>query len=122
MGQRRRYGYFDDKLFAVYVHMEGIDAFSQIRSYVQHKYGIPRIIRESRGDLTTHSWKAEETRIKLKHYQTSGKLKISFYYLPISRLANLEMEIEGEEPPEPVFPLNARRQREAIQQMEFLSF
>jgi hypothetical protein len=116
------YGYFDDKLFAVYVHMEGIDVFSQIRSYVQQKYGIPRITRESRGDLTTHSWKAGETRIKLKHYQTSGKLKISFYYLPLTGRANQEMDIEGEEPHEPIFPLNARRQREAIQHMEFLSF
>lgn len=116
------YGYFDDRLFAVYVHMEGIDAFSQIRSYVQHKYGIPRITRESRGDLTTHSWKIEEIRIKLKHYQTSGRLKMSFYHLPLSGRANLEMQIEGDEPPEPVFPLNARRQQEAIQHMELLSF
>jgi hypothetical protein len=116
------YGYFEDRLFAVYVHMEGIDVFSQIRSYIQHKYGIPRIVRESRGDLTTHSWKIDDTRIKLKHYQTSGRLKMSFYYLPLSSRANLEMEIEGDEPPEPVFPLSARRQRAAIQQMELLSF
>lgn len=116
------YGYFDDKLFAVYVDMEGMDAFSQIRGYVQHKYGVPKISRETRGDLTTYSWKVDETRIKFKHYETSGRMKLAFYYMPIAGLANLEMKLEGDEPPEPVFPLTGRRQREAIQQMELLSF
>ena len=116
------YGYYDDPLFAVYVEMEGIEAFSQIRSYVQHKYGVPKISRETRGDLTTYSWKVDDTRIKFKHYETSGRMKLSFYYMPIAGRVNLEMRLEGEEPPEPIFPLTGRRQREAIQQMELLSF
>ena len=38
------YGFFDDKFFAVYVNIEGIDVFSQIKSYIQHKYGVPNKI------------------------------------------------------------------------------
>lgn len=116
------YGYYDDKLFAVYVDMEGIEAFSQIRSYVQHKYGLPKISRETRGDLTTYSWKVDDTRIKFKHFETSGRMKLSFYYMPLAGRVNLEMKLEGDEPPEPIFPLTGRRQREALQQMELLSF
>jgi hypothetical protein len=119
------YGFYDDKFFAVYVDIEGIDIFSQIKSYIQHKYGVPsKVSRETRGDLTTYSWKLDQTQIKFKHHETSGKMKISFYYLPIANRVNAEMKKELEdEPPGPVFPLSAVRQSEAIrQQMEFLSF
>jgi len=119
------YGFYDDKFFAVYVNIEGIDVFSQIKSYIQHKYGVPnKTSRETRGDLTTYSWKLSQTQIKFKHHETSGKMRISFYYLPIANQVNAEMKQDLEdEPPGPIFPLNAQRQSEAIrQQMEFLSF
>jgi hypothetical protein len=119
------YGFYDDKFFAVYVNIEGIDVFSQIKSYIQHKYGVPnKTSRETRGDLTTYSWKLNQTQIKFKHHETSGKMKISFYYLPIANQAKMEMKQDlADEPPGPIFPLSARRQSEAIQQqMEFMSF
>ncbi len=119
------YGFYDDKFFAVYVNIEGIDVFSQIKSYIQHKYGVPRkTSRETRGDLTTYVWKLNQTQIKFKHHETSGKMKMSFYYLPIANQVNAEMKKDEEdEPPEPVFPLSAVRQSEAVRsQMEFMSF
>jgi hypothetical protein len=119
------YGFYEDKFFAVYVNIEGIDVFSQIKSYIQHKYGVPsKTSRETRGDLTTYAWKLNQTQIKFKHHETSGKMKISFYYLPIANQVNAEMKKDQEdEPPEPVFPLSAVRQSEAIRsQMEFMSF
>lgn len=119
------YGFYDDKFFAVYANIEGIDVFSQIKSYIQHKYGVPsKTSRETRGNLTTYSWKLNQTQIKFKHHETSGKMKISFYYLPIANQVNAEMKQNLEdEPPEPIFPLSAVRQSEAIrQQMEFMSF
>jgi len=119
------YGFYEDKFFAVYVNIEGIDVFSQIKSYIQHKYGVPsKTSRETRGDLTTYSWKLNQTQIKFKHHETSGKMKMSFYYLPIANQVNAEMKKDQEdEPPEPVFPLSAVRQSEAMrQQMEFMSF
>jgi len=119
------YGFYEDKFFAVYVNIEGIDVFSQIKSYIQHKYGVPsKTSRETRGDLTTYVWKLNQTQIKFKHHETSGKMKMSFYYLPIANQVNAEMKKDQEdEPPEPVFPLSAVRQSEAMrQQMEFMSF
>ena len=119
------YGFYDDKFFAVYATIEGIDVFSQIKSYIQHKYGVPnKISRETRGDLTTYAWKLNQTQIKFKHHETSGKMKISFYYLPIANQVNAEIKQDLEdEPPEPIFPLSAVRQSQAIRsQMEFMSF
>jgi len=115
------YGFYDDKFFAVYANIEGIDIFSQIKSYIQHKYGMPTKTsretrsdlptltsrRETRGDLTTYTWRLNQTQIKFKHHETSGKMKLSFYYLPIAKQANAEIKKNLEaEPPAPVFPLN----------------
>jgi hypothetical protein len=117
------YGFYEEKFFAVYVNLEGIDVFAQIKRYVQQKYGVPKISRETLGDLTTYSWKINSTRIKLKHYEKTGLLKMSFYYTPISSRASAEMKLEDEEgPPEPVFPLSPRRQRDAIEHLELLNF
>ncbi len=33
------YGFYEDKFFAVYADVDGIDIFSQIKSYIQKKYG-----------------------------------------------------------------------------------
>jgi len=101
------YGFYDDKFFAVYADIDGIDIFSQIKSYIQHKYGIPsKTSRETRGNLTTYIWRLKQTQIKFKHHETSGKMKISFYYMPIAKLANAEMikNLEAE-PQGPHFPL-----------------
>ncbi len=109
------YGFYDDKFFAVYVDIQGIDLFSQIKSYIQHKYGVPSKTsretrsdlptltnrRETRGDLTTYVWRLKQTQIKFKHHETSGKMKIAFYYLPIAKQTNAEMNknLEAEPPP-----------------------
>ena len=120
------YGFYDDKFFAVYVNIEGIDIFSQIKSYIQRKYGMPsKTSRETRGDLTTYIWRLNQTQIKFKHHETSGKMKISFYYLPIAKQANAEIKKNLEaEPPGPVFPLSPFYQTESPnwQQIEFMSF
>lgn len=115
------FGFYDDRFFAVYVNLEGIDVFGRIRSEIQGKYGLPKISRESRGELTTYSWKAGEQRIKLKHYEATGVLKLSLYHMPLAGRANAELRLDEEEgPPEPPFSLNPRRQREAIEHLQAL--
>jgi len=37
------YGFYEGTFFAVYVNIEGIDIFSQIKSYIQHNYGAPQM-------------------------------------------------------------------------------
>lgn len=100
------YGYFDDRFFAVYADIEGIDLFSQIKSYIQRKYGIPsKVSRETQSQmtsstvLTTHIWKLDQVQIKFKHDEMTGKMKIVVYYLPIAKRANAEIEKNPEEDP-----------------------
>ena len=132
------YGFYDDKFFAVYVDIDGIDIFSQIKSYIQKKYGMPNKTsresrsdlptltsrRETRGDLTTYIWRLNQTQIKFKHHETTGDMKLSFYYLPIAKQVNAEIKKNLEaEPPGPHFPLSPFSSYDGpVSMLEFMSF
>ena len=119
------FGFYNEKFFAVYVDIVGIDIFSQIKRYIQNKYGVPnKISRETKSDLTTYTWRLNQTQIKLKHYETSGKMKISFYYLPIAKQANAEIKKNLEaELPGPIFPLNPFSNYDGpVPMVEFMRF
>lgn len=80
------YGFYDDKFFAVYIDVTGVDIFYRIKSYIQKKYGPPsKTSREARGDLTTYLWRTSRAQVKFKHYETSGEMKMAVYYTPIAR-------------------------------------
>ncbi len=116
------YGFYDEKFFAVYAGLEAIDTYSTIKRGIQQRFGTPKISMESRGALTTHSWMIGDTRIKMKYSETSGAMKLSFYYMPLAGRANAEMQKEmDEEPPEPLFPLSPIRQKEAVELLELFS-
>lgn len=117
------YGFHDERFFAVYVNVEGIDTFSVFRNRIQQRYGLPKISMESRSSLTTYSWKVGDSRIKLKHAEGTGAMKLSFYHLPIADVANAEASREhGDEPPEPIFPLSRQRQKEALELLDVSNF
>ena len=56
-------GFFDDRLFAVYAQLEGVDDFGAVRRGLQETLGLPKISLEARGGLTVYSWSRGETRI-----------------------------------------------------------
>jgi hypothetical protein len=111
------FGFYEDKFFAAYATLGAIDSYGAIKHQLQQRLGVPKISMESQGGLTTYSWKTGETRIKMKYHDISGAMKMSFYYLPIASQVNAERQKEVEdEPPEPPFPLNEFRRKEAVQQ------
>lgn len=117
------YGFYDDRFFAVYVNVEGIDTFSEFKGRIQQRYGLPKISMEARGALTTYSWKVGDSRIKLKHAEGTGAMKLSFYHTPLADLANAEARRElGDEPPEPIFPLSKQRQKDALELLDVSNF
>jgi hypothetical protein len=116
------YGFHDEKFFAVYASLEAIDTYGSIKHQIQQKLGVPKISMESRGGLTTYSWKTGDTRIKMKYYDASGAMKLSFYYLPIANQVNAELQKEiDEEPPEPHFPLSKTLQKEAVELLDLFN-
>lgn len=116
------YGFYDEKFFAVYASLDAIDTYGSIKRQIQQRLGVPKISMESRGGLTTYSWKTGDTRIKMKHHDASGAMKLSFYHLPIASRVNAELQKEmDEEPPEPIFPLSKTHQKEAVELLDLFN-
>ena len=110
------YGFYDDKFFAVYIDVNGVDIFYRIKSYIQKKYGPPsKTSREARENLTTYIWRTRQAQIKFKHYETSGEMKIGLYYQPVAAQVNADRQKSLEvEPPKILSPISPNRPQETL--------
>jgi hypothetical protein len=113
------YGTYADQFFAVYINIETIEAFAQLRRHMNDIYGLPKIIRTMPAEQTTYQWKHKQTKIKLKTYENRNNMKMAFYYTPLSRQVNeSQQESFYENFKSPIFPLDNRRMQDAIDLMD----
>jgi hypothetical protein len=87
------YGFFQDRFFAAYVDIDQPELFAKVRSRLQEDFGEAKRTYSVKEELSAYQWKHGEVKIKLKHWEQRGKMKVAFYYLPLSRQVN-EMEQE----------------------------
>ena len=116
------YGFYADRFFAVYVPVVSIDVFGHLKKYIYNKYGDPRIVMEAKPQQTVYTWKHGQVRIKMKHREEEGPMKLAFYYMPLAGKANRAQAEAYEAPPKAPFPLNERKQREAVEHFNLLNF
>lgn len=107
-------GFHSDRFFTVYVTIDSIDEFSLIRRQLTQEYGDPRMTLETMTDLKIYSWKIKETKIKLKHYQADGRMKLGFYSKALSSKVNLARQEAFQDAPKSFFPMDERRKKEAM--------
>jgi hypothetical protein len=113
------YGSYANQFFAVYINIETIEVFAQLRRYMNRNYGLPDIIRAMPAEQTTYQWKHKKTKIKLKTYENKNNMKLAFYYTPFSRLANeSQLETFRENFKRPIFPLDDQRKQNALDLMD----
>jgi len=109
------YGAYANQFFAVYINIETIEVFSQLRRRFDSKFGVPRISMGTPQQLTTYQWKSKKTKIKLKTYENRNNMKMALYYTPLSAQVNeAQQETFHENFRNPVFPLDERRMQKAI--------
>lgn len=114
------YGSHANQFFAVYVNIDNIEVFAQIRRHLNRNYGVPKITKRMPAEQTTYQWKHEKTKIKLKTYENKNNMKMAFYYTPLSRKVNeSQQEAFHENFRRPRFPLDDRRMQRAEDVMEF---
>ncbi|MDH4011203.1 MAG: hypothetical protein OEU55_10845, partial [Desulfobacterales bacterium] len=114
------YGSHANQFFAVYVNIDNIEVFAQIRRHLNRNYGVPKITQRMPAKQTTYQWKHEKTKIKLKTYENKNNMKMAFYYTPLSRKVNeSQQEAFHENFRRPRFPLDDRRMQRAKDVMEF---
>ena len=114
------YGSHADQFFAVYINIDNIEVFAQVRRHMNRNYGVPRISKRMPAEQTTFQWKHAKTKIKLKTYETRNNMKMAFYYTPLSQMVNeSQQEAFHENFSRARFPLDDRRMQRAKDMMEF---
>lgn len=86
------YGFYSDKLFAVYIKIGSMEAYGEIKRYVKDKYGIPNVSYSMKKKQKIEKWKYKDVKIKLKFNESPLKMKLAFYYVPLSGSVNEEMQ------------------------------
>ena len=120
------YGSYANQFFAVYINLEAIDVFAQLRRYINQKYGRPRkkITNMAQPDQqTVYQWKYKKTKIKLKIYRNKDGMKMAFYHTPVSVQVNeSQQEAFQETGSTPIFPLNETRMQQATELRDLMRF
>ena len=120
------YGSFENQFFAVYINIEAIDVFAQLKRYINNKYGQPKIkiskMPES-DQQTVYQWNYAQTKIKLKIYENRDSMKMAFYYTPLSAQVNeAQLEAFQETYKKPIFPLDKTQMQQAEQLRDLMQF
>ena len=113
------YGFYDQRLFSAYAHMENIEAFSQMKEQLQTQYGVPKIVYGSNGRPSIYRWKSGEIKIKLKVDSSGDKMKAAFYYIPLSSRVNEDHEETFRESKIKFLPIKRDKTPERLPLLQF---
>lgn len=84
------YGFHQGRFFAAYMEVETPEVFGEIRSTLKRRYGDSETVFSTKDNRIVHKWKRGEVKIKLKAYDEGDRMKLAFYYTPISTRVNEE--------------------------------
>jgi hypothetical protein len=105
------YGSYLGKFFAAYIRLDSPELFDELNSYMNSKYGLSVIKVKSRQQV--YRWKYEKIKIKLKGGYEGKKMKLAFYYTPLSDKLN-EGQHEENEKSIQVLPVSKNKKYPAI--------
>ncbi len=113
------FGFYKDQLFAVYVGIDSFETYDKINLHMKNKYGIPDTKISTKDYLTTYKWKYQDVSIKLKTGQIDGKMKLAFYYRPLSGDINKEQLDATSETSYKFFPIDKNKTPKLVPFLEF---
>ena len=105
------YGAYQGKFFAAYIRLNSVELFDQINSYMNSKYGLSLV--KARSAQQVHRWRYDKIKIKLKGGYEGNKMKLAFYYTPLSDKLN-EGQVEENEKAIQVLPIKKDKKYPAI--------
>ncbi len=77
------YGFYKDQLFGVYLNIESIEVYDKLFLHMKAQYGLPAY-KTTSDNLFVYKWKQQDVTIKLKMNKSTRKMKLAFYYRPLS--------------------------------------
>ena len=82
------YGFFKGEFFAAYIQVGTYTVFERVKEHLSEEFGEPKTTLKVKTRQTIHRWKHQKIKIKLKLYELEGKMKLAFYYTPLSSKLN----------------------------------
>ena len=82
------YGFYKGEFFATYIQVGTYTVFERVKNHLSEKFGEPKTTLQMKTRQTIHRWKHQKIKIKLKLYELEGKMKLAFYYTPLSNRLN----------------------------------
>lgn len=82
------YGFYKDQFFATYIQVDTFKVFERVKDHISEKFGTPKTILRMKSRQTIYRWKHQSIKIKLKLFELEGKMKLAFYYTPLSNKLN----------------------------------
>lgn len=113
------YGFYEDQFFAVYIELESEDVFGEFRNYLRSQYGNPDKRFSMKTSETVYKWKQDGVKIKLKTNEESYRMKLGFYYLPLSQKVNEEQMEKTQSKSLQFFPIQKGEQPEIVPLLRF---
>ena len=113
------YGFYEDQFFAVYINLESEDVFGEFRNYLRSQYGNPEKSFSAKTGETVYKWKQDEVKIKLKTNEETYRMKLGFYYLPLSKKVNEEQMEKFHSRSLQFFPIKKGEKPEVVPLLRF---
>ncbi|MGD8242779.1 MAG: hypothetical protein PVF59_08140 [Desulfobacterales bacterium] len=112
------YGTYKYRFFAAFLIFDAPEAFAELTSYLQSRYGVPKTSYQMPGELTTHQWRQGDIKMKLKSAPEGQSIKLAFYYMPLGRQLN-EERVERQQDGVRFLPIERDKRPEALPLLEF---
>ena len=106
------YGFYKDQFFATYIQINSISVFERVKDHISEKFGESKTKLKMKARQTIHKWKHQDIKIKLKLFELEGKMKLAFYYSPLSNKLNEEEQGSFPTNTERVFTLDEGSKKE----------
>jgi len=116
------YGFYAHQFFSVYIRIDRIDMFAEVKNYMTEKYGDPSVTLSMKNELKVYRWKYKKTKMKLKYYEKSGYMKLAFYYTPISQKVNEELQEQFYDQSIRFFPIDKDHKPRSLPSIPLLQF
>jgi hypothetical protein len=113
------FGFYNDQLFAVFAVIEKFEVYSKLKSELMAKFGNPETTLTAKNEQTIYKWKHKDIKIKLKLRGMDDKMKLAFYYTPLSNEVNESRVEEFPEKSYRFFPIEKNKKWERIPLLEF---
>ena len=117
---RAVFGFYQDRLFAVFLAIASPEIFADVRRALKAQMGDPETTMTLKNPQKIYKWKRGKIRVKLKEYAATGEMKLAFYYTPLSRKLN-KVQLEAMSDPSRLrlFPIDPNVRPHAIPILDF---